>query len=182
MKRIKVSADAHFLRIALIVCLVLVPIAGLIYIQGGIGPLDPERRIGPVLGNALGGNRSQIYATLASMYGSLLGFSITVTSIILSLSPVPRLTILRQSKSFPVLGATLNATIRVLAVATLVSLGCLLFDRENAPSAIWVVALVSVVCLSIAYLWRTLWILENIVKLVTRKDLKSAPSALPTGP
>src|SRR6185312_3132354 len=74
-------------------------------------------------------NRATLYGTMASIFGSLLGFVITATSIVLGFSGSESLSVVRESSHYPVLWRTFGATIWALAAATLVALFCLLGDR-----------------------------------------------------
>jgi hypothetical protein len=158
MKSMRTNLDNHFLSFMVIACLVLAAAAAVLYYQGTAAPL---------VDSLLRGNRPIVYGTLASINGSLLGFSIAVTSIVLGFSSSDRLAVLRESPHYPTLWRTLSATTKVLGVATLLSLACLLFDRDQAPSKALTIALVPVILLSIAYLGRTVWILDQIVTLIT---------------
>ena len=116
----------------------------------------------------LGGNRAALYGTTASISGSLLGFVITATSIVLGFSASDRLAVVRESQQYPMLWKTFSASIRALAAATIVALLCLLLDRDSAPHPWLIVALVFSVLLSVLRLARTIWALEHIIALVTR--------------
>lgn len=116
----------------------------------------------------LSGNRAALYGTTASISGSLLGFVITSTAIVIGFSASDRLAVVRQSEQYPMLWKTFSATIRALAAATAVTLLCLLLDRDSAPVPWLVVPLVLFVVLSLLRLARTIWALEHIIALVTR--------------
>jgi hypothetical protein len=116
----------------------------------------------------LTGNRAALYGTIASIFGSLLGFVITATSIVIGFSASDRLAIVRDSEQYPMLWKTFRATIRALALATIVALLCLLLDRDSAPFPWLVVPLVFVVLLSLLRLARTIWAFEHIIMLVTK--------------
>lgn len=120
----------------------------------------------------LSGNRSALYGTTASISGSLLGFVITATSIVLGFSASDRLAVIRESDQYPVLWRTFSATIRALAFATIMSLLCLLLDRDTAPFSILVIPLILAVLLSLLRIARTIWVLEHIILLVTRPPPK----------
>lgn len=116
----------------------------------------------------LGGNRAALYGTTASISGSLLGFVITATSIVLGFSTSDRLAVVRKSRQYPMLWRTFSATIRALAAATVVALLCLLLDRDGASVPWLTVLLVFSVVLSMLRLARTIWALEHIIVLVTK--------------
>jgi hypothetical protein len=117
-------------------------------------------------------NRAVLYGTMASIFGSLLGFVITATSIVLGFSTSDRLAVVRESAQYPMLWKTFSATIRALAGATVVALLCLLADRDSAPKSWLEVPLFLVVVLSLFRLGRTIWVLEHIISLVTKPSPK----------
>jgi hypothetical protein len=114
-------------------------------------------------------NRATLYGTIASIFGSLLGFVITATSVVLGFAASENLSVVRESAQYPMLWRTFSATIRALAGATLVALLCLLVDRDAAPVPWLVVLLVLAVALSMLRIGRTIWVLEHIILLVTKK-------------
>src|SRR6266699_830958 len=119
------------------------------------------------LEQTLAGNRNAVYGTLASIFGSLLGFVITAVSIVLGYSASDRLQIVRESKHYPILWKTFIAAIRCLGLATLVAMLGLPLDRD-ASGRRWILNLcVFASLLAIARLARCVWILENVVRLVT---------------
>ncbi len=81
-------------------------------------------------------NRATLYGTIASIFGSLLGFVITATSVVLGFAASENLSVVRESAQYPMLWRTFSATIRALAGATLVALLCLLVDRDAAPAGL----------------------------------------------
>jgi hypothetical protein len=115
----------------------------------------------------LKGNRATLYGTAASIFGSLLGFAITATSIVLGFSSSDRLAVLRGSAHYPTLWKTFSATIRALALATVIALVCLVWDRDNQPASWLTVVLFFSVLLAIFRIGRTIWVLEQIIALVT---------------
>lgn len=122
----------------------------------------------PAANAILQGNRAALYGTTASIFGSLLGFVITATSIVLGFSTSDRLAVVRESAEYPKLWKTFSATIRSLALSTIIALACLLFDRDTAPSGWLVIPLTFAVLLSLLRIGRTIWVLEDIISLVTR--------------
>lgn len=114
-------------------------------------------------------NRPAVYGTLASIFGSLLGFVITATSIVLGFSTSDKLNIVRKSSQYPKLWKIFSSTIRNLAIATLFSVICLLIDKDKSPIAFIVPLLFMVTILSLVRIIRTIWALEQIIFLVTKK-------------
>lgn len=116
-------------------------------------------------------NRSALYGTLASIFGSLLGFTVTSASIILTFAATsPRFRIVRQSRHYETLWKVFSATIRVLGAATLIALIGLLLDQDHSPNR-WIFYLLIVTftlaCLRVA---RTVWVLEQTISLVASES------------
>ena len=122
-------------------------------------------------------NRAAVYGTLATIFGSLLGFVITAASIVLGFSASEHLAIVRESKHYPTLWRVFAASIRALALATIATLAALIIDRDTATShpAMYIVLFASI--LAIFRLARCVWILENVTMLVARppRDKKQKP-------
>ncbi len=156
---------AHFLRAELILCVFLTIFLALwAEFFGGVNSIEQTLR----------GNRSAMYGTLASIFGSLLGFVITAVSIVLGYSANDRLAVVRDSEHYPLLWKTFTSAIRCLGVATLTALMGLMLDREVSSNR-WVFYLcVLTTLLAVARLARCVWVLDNVVKLVT-----SAPRGRP---
>jgi hypothetical protein len=114
-------------------------------------------------------NRSAVYGTMASIFGSLLGFVITATSIVLGFSVSDKLTVLRSSTEYPKLWKTFSSTIWALGVTALVSLVCLLLDKDKHPFPVLTLILVFFTLISLVRIARTIWALEHIIILVTKK-------------
>jgi hypothetical protein len=114
----------------------------------------------------LKGNRSAVYGAFASIFGSLLGFVITATSIVLGLSTSERLAIVRNSKHYPALWTSFTHTIKVLGLATVVSILALIFDKDSNPKSYIIYTAVIVVVLAVLQLSRSVWALEQVIKLI----------------
>jgi hypothetical protein len=115
----------------------------------------------------LNGNRPSIYGTAASVFGSLLGFVITATSIVLGFSASDRLKVIRESTQYQTLWQVFNATIRALGLATVAAFLALIFDRDSSPIQ-WVLFVVIFGALgSLFRFLRAIWVLENIIDLLT---------------
>ena len=116
-------------------------------------------------------NRTDIYTTTAGIAGTLLGFSITAVSLILTFISSERLAILRGSPAYRVLWKTFFQTIGVLGLLTITSLVCLIVDKDGAP-AVWFAIPLSFyffsMILSVLRFYRVVWILERIVNLLTK--------------
>jgi hypothetical protein len=127
----------------------------------------------PVIGKLVSGNRSAIYAALASIFGSLLGFGITAVSIVVAAINSDNLAVLRKSRHYPTLWRVFTVGIRYLAFATVASLLALILDRDSSPSwrAFYLCLLASV--WAVAGVARSIWVLENIIQLLTASTPRS---------
>lgn len=110
--------------------------------------------------------RSEIYNLLASLFGSLFGFAIAATSIVLGVSRSPRLYVVRLNEYRHQLWDVLFSAIKVLGVATTLAVLGLMFDDQNSPTW-WLLYLniAAIICV-ILRLGRCIWILENVVRIV----------------
>lgn len=123
-----------------------------------------------LIGEILKDNRSEIYGTLASIFGSLFGFTITATSIVLGLSGNVRLAVVRGSPHYSELWETLFSAIRWLGLATILALIGLIFDREASPFFLGFYAVVFATILVSFRLARCVWVLERAIKIVTDRS------------
>lgn len=120
-----------------------------------------------VLEKLVNNNRGQIYGTLASICGSLLGFVIATLSVVLGFSSSGRLHILKSSQYYRQLWAVFTSTIRVLGVATAAWLLALLVDRDDRPQLMVVALSLGITLLATFRLARSVWVLEKIVDILT---------------
>ena len=118
----------------------------------------------------IGGQRSAVYGTLATLDGALLGFVIATTAIVLAFAPTDQFQILRDSAHYQTLWRTFTSTIRALAVATAVAIIALLVDRDGRTNTLVMVFCAGTTLLSALRLWRSVWALEGTIKVVTRRD------------
>jgi hypothetical protein len=115
----------------------------------------------------LNGNRSSIFGTLASIFGSLLGFVLTITSIVLGFHASDKLQLLRDSAQYGTLWRVFISTNRALALATISALVALIVDKDGGLTP-WFYLLFFSTIYSSLRLMRSLWVLENILRLVTK--------------
>lgn len=115
----------------------------------------------------LKGNKGAVYATLASIFGSLLGFTITAVSIVLGFSASEKLGIVRDSAQYPTIWQTFIAAIRALGTATIASLVGLVIDRDSSPVHLVLYVAVWAAILAVLRLVRTVWVFENVIDIVT---------------
>ena len=125
---------------------------------------------GEMIASTLNGNRGSIYGTAASILGSLLGFTITTLALVLALSSHGRLVLLRESPHYPVIWRVFTSTIHSLGVSTIIVLGALLADRDANSIPILQYAAFGSLVLVVLRLGRSVWILEEVVKLLTQSS------------
>jgi hypothetical protein len=97
----------------------------------------------------------------------LLGFAITAESIVLGLWGSERLAVVRESKHYATLWRVFMATIRSLGLATGFCLLGLVFDRDGDPNRVILYLCFAASLLAVARLIRCIWILEQVVLLVS---------------
>jgi len=155
----------HFLRVEMFLSILLT----LIFVAVSEYGLMPQEIV-----SALSGSRSALYATLASIFGSLLGFSITAASVVVTIKDAPRLRIVRESRHHTTLWSVFFSTIRTVGMATVIALAGLLFDQVTSPKP-WLFYLMLFAfihsCLRIT---RTVWVLEHVVSLASSGNSESA--------
>jgi hypothetical protein len=116
----------------------------------------------------LTGAEASIYGTLATIFGSLLGFVITSVSIIVSLGDSSRLAVIRESRSNQQLWKIFTSATKWLGVATGISLTGLILNRDGPPEFIILVLCLWSSLLAVLRLVRCIWALENVVKIVAK--------------
>jgi len=120
-----------------------------------------------IIEKTLDNNRSDVYSALAAIFGSLLGFTITSVSIVLGYSANERLAIVRESKHYLLMWRVFTSAMRALAVATIISLVGLVVDRDSGPNYTILYINVFATLLASFRLARCVWVLENVIRLVT---------------
>ncbi|MFZ7133118.1 MAG: hypothetical protein ACOWWR_12230 [Eubacteriales bacterium] len=114
--------------------------------------------------------RKDLYVTIASIAGALLGFAITAISIAIAFMNQERFEIIRKSKHHHTLYQVFFAAIKYLAITTVASIIGLIIDRDNNPQH-WITYIsIAGVLLSVVALVRCVWVLENIVYIITIKS------------
>jgi hypothetical protein len=115
----------------------------------------------------LQGNRAAVYGALASIFGSLLGFTLAAAAIVLGYAASDRLAVVRDSRQYPTLWRVFIAAMRALALATAVALAGLILDRDAAPRPAILDVCVGASALAALRLARCLWVFERVIALVT---------------
>lgn len=113
--------------------------------------------------------RPTIYGALTSMAGSLLGFSLTITSIAIGFSQSDRMKVVRESPHYRTMMDVFISSNRAMGLMTLASLACLIFDRDGSLSCLFY-ALIFATVFGIFRIGRALWVLENILHQLSLKS------------
>ena len=121
----------------------------------------------PAVSAALDQNRGAFYGTVASLAGSLLGFTIAALAIALGALDSRRLVPLRRSHLVPTLINTFTAATVCLGLTTLVALVGLLVDRDGTPRPIVFYGVVLGLLTSGVTLARSVWALQALVRITT---------------
>lgn len=109
-----------------------------------------------------------LYPLVAQISGTLLGFVITAVSIIISLIDRSIFKDFRKSKSYPELYQVYFSTIKWLGLTTAFSVLSIFISSNVELYFFFVFLFLSVV--SVLRLYRTVWVLVNIVEIIRRKD------------
>lgn len=114
--------------------------------------------------------RQQLYGTIASVSGSLLGFVITGMSILLTMGETESIKRLKMSKHYPQIFKVYLSSGKFLALSTVLSIMALIVDTNGAPK-LWCLTIVGwAVLISVFRLLRCIWVLENMIGLATKKN------------
>ena len=115
-------------------------------------------------------NRQALYASVAAIAGSLLGFIVATAAIILVVADSPRLRIVRESRHYGTLYSVLFTSIKYLAVTTVAALVTLMIDKDNDPKVEASYVLLFCAILSTLAVARTVWVLENVITIAVASE------------
>jgi hypothetical protein len=113
-------------------------------------------------------NRATIFGTVATIYGSLLGFVITAVSIIIGYVSNPRMDLVTHSAHYSDLWNTYIKTIQVLGFATIFSIISLIADHKNEMNWLLFYPNIFFLILSIFRISRSIQLLEKVIQIVTK--------------
>jgi hypothetical protein len=123
-----------------------------------------------LIDHILGGQRSAVYGTVATLDGALLGFVIATTAIVLGFAQSDQFNLLRNSAHYRTLWRTFTSTIRSLGLATAIAIAALLVDRDGHPNSLLMVLCAGTTVLAALRVARAVWALEGTIRVVTRQD------------
>jgi hypothetical protein len=115
------------------------------------------------------GNRAAVYGALATIFGALLGFSITALSIAMTFSQDPRMQMIRDSKHYGTMWSVFTKSIGGLSLGTIIALVALVVDRDRHPRHIVLAAVVSATMFAGVRVARCIWLLEQLVRVIRAK-------------
>jgi hypothetical protein len=122
----------------------------------------------PVLDSKLEGNRTNIYRTTAAISGSLLGFSLTISTLVLGHWDSPRLTLIRKhNRRTHEIWTTLRQTTWLLALVTIISIVAIALDTDKEPFKPILTPFLILLGLMMTRLGRAIWIIHEISKTIT---------------
>lgn len=108
-----------------------------------------------------------LYPVIATISGALLGFVITGVSVIIAFTESDKFRLLRKTTTYKKLFEVYFRTIYYLAGTTLISaIGIVITNY----STFWFYLLVWSAIISAFGLYRCIWILENLVEILTKKE------------
>ena len=111
-------------------------------------------------------NKGEIYPLIATISGTLLGFVITGVSIIMAFTESGKLELLKKSKHYKTIYEVYFNTIKYLAFTTVISIVGLMIDSSWSIYVLY--AIIWSVIISSLRLWRCVWILENVIEIITK--------------
>jgi carbon starvation protein CstA len=120
------------------------------------------------------GDRGKVYSALSAIFGSLLGFVIAAVAIVIGHAGSPRLAILHKAGQMETLWAVFTASMRALAGATIVAVVGLVFDTGREIRAPIVLLTVFSSVLASFRVMRTIWVLENVIRIAAGSRPKHA--------
>lgn len=120
--------------------------------------------------NVLDDNRGNVYGTWASVLGALLGFAIATEAVVLSFIDRRRFNRLAESpRAYDQLWMIFMSCIRWLGIATATAMVALIWDRNSHPNIWALYAVLGTGIIASARIIRTVWILELVIKLLTKR-------------
>jgi hypothetical protein len=155
---IRVWIGRHWSRVELAAALLATVATFLVFGDGSQGSQ---------LGDLIQGNRAVLYGTVAALAGSLLGFVLAAGAIIAPMLESPRMKRVRESNQYPGMWTMFLSATRGLGLLTVASVGALVFDRDAAPLGVLTYLVLFLAVLSALQVGTCVWILENVIKVLT---------------
>jgi hypothetical protein len=131
-------------------------------------------------GEMLQDNRAALYGTVAAVAGALLGFVLAAGSIMAPMLESPGMARVRESDQYPALWRLFLSATRGLGILTVVALIALVVDADGKEFGWLIVATLALATVSTLQVATCIWILENIVGLMTKRAREQATQPVPT--
>jgi hypothetical protein len=122
--------------------------------------------------SSLEGTRSLLYATLAAVAASMLGFILAAAAIVLAVVPAPRFKRVRESRQYKTTWAALFRAIYCLAGLTIISFIGLLADTDAHPKPLITYLACGAVLLSAWSVYRAIWVVKNFAEIAATHDTR----------
>lgn len=116
----------------------------------------------------LGPQKEAFYRTIATVSGTMLGFSMTVAALVLNRVSSERFQMLREGnsgKNYATLCKTYTQAVKSLGILTLVSIVALVVDTNLSPSHLVMIPAAFSALLSLFRISRAIWILEKLLQV-----------------
>lgn len=114
------------------------------------------------------GVRVSVYRSTIVVAASLLGFSLTVISVVVGFSSHKRLKLLRESRHYPTVWRTFFGAVHALGLLLLCAFLGLVLDRDQSPVVALEVAYVALCILAALRLHRSVRILRQLVDVIAK--------------
>jgi hypothetical protein len=150
----------HFLVFDLIVSLGLASVIAYYFHSSGwslLGALD------------LAGRRA-LYASIATISASLLGFVLVAVPIVFALPPTQRLELLRKSKQYPTIFRTFMSSLTYFALTTIYVTVLLVIDTSVSPHPVYGYVLVWLTVIAALRFVRAVQILGRLLDIASKRD------------
>lgn len=171
IRRLSATWGAHFLNAELMLAVLLAAV--FVYWSERAGGYSKVNSV-------LLTNRGAVYGALASVFGSLLGFTITAFSILLGLASSPQLEVVREQPEYPILWRVYKSSVSVFAAATAVALVSLVLDRDTSTNKWTTYLMVFYSTLAAARIYRVMWVLSRVTDIVTAPPKQRSGTQSPT--
>jgi len=114
--------------------------------------------------------RRALYASIATISASLLGFVLVAVPIVFALPPTQRLELLRKSKQYPTIFRTFMSSLTYLALTTIYVTVLLVIDTSANPHPVYGYVLVWLTVISSLRFIRAVQILGRLLDIASKRD------------
>jgi hypothetical protein len=129
----------------------------------------------PVM-SALAGVRPIAYQLLTGLFGTMLGFVIAAAAILLGVSGHDNLSAVRSSAHYPTLWKVYTASMRTLALATLMALVAFFMDRDESPVGWMGYTVLGATTIGASRVFWAVYFLALVIRIVAKPESKPVDS------